>query len=260
MAARDPWITVEGQCRLSRWRFCATCRQPYTGVLEVELDRRLWRRHRDAPTSVEKFRAQTILASALTFLDEFDAAERLHEESRREVPDGDPLYNKIVLASDLDWAGVLTNVGRDRDALEVLRRIRPRAELREDARARLAFTDVECTALGKLGRVQEAWPLAADAVEVARSSYGPQSPEMLEAMCLQAKLFASIGRFEEAKATLQHVLAAQTRLLGPSHVRTCSTQEVLRYVETCSTQEVLRYVEDTRRTQDVPRHVASRTA
>jgi len=228
MAARDEWMTVEGGGQLNRWIVCGTCHQCFTGALALELRLRCWRQHyRDASVTEVRCRALTNLGMKLVGLEEFDVAQRLYQEARRGVADHDPIYRSVILPAEIYWASALQNAARPRDALENLIRIGPR--VCEDALRRV-YNKCMGAALGDLGRVQEALPFVADALELARKSLGSQSAATLDTMVLQAQLVARIGRVEEAKATLDHVLAVQTRIFGPDHEHIRRTQAALRSI------------------------------
>jgi len=78
-----------------------------------------------------------------------------------------------------------------------------------------------------LGRLEDAQQVADDAVELARDFFGHQSETALDAMCVQGHLLGMSGRVEEAKATVSHVLAESTRVLGPEHHMTRDTERIL---------------------------------
>jgi len=159
-------------------------------------------------------------------------AERLDEEARRGVADHDPMYVEVVLPSEMARADALLKLGRSRDALETLTRIR--ATMERDyalSRARSTFDTMMSRALTNLGRGEEAVRFAADAVETSRFFDGPHAVETLDAMFVRGQTLAKIGRVEEAQETLRHVLAARTRILGPAHVHTRRTQDALRRID-----------------------------
>jgi len=234
MAARDEWMFVDGWPPLSRWFRCVTCHQTFTRALGIEMDRRRWRHHREAPVSSAKYEALAKLAGKLVRHEEFDVAERLYDEARRGVPlDNDTVQQRLILPSEIDRVSALLQVGRFRDALEILSRFRPSLGLclpktRAEYYRYMGFT------LGGLGRLEEALPFAAEAVELARTSEGPQSFDALDAMDMQAWLFSQVGRVEEAKAALTHILALNTRVFGPDHENTRHTRDTLESMSTRS--------------------------
>jgi len=157
-------------------------------------------------------------------------ATHLDEEARRGVADDDATYHRLILPSEMDRAHALVAVGRPRDALNILSRVRPWMVQCEDLALCASYYRALSEALLCLGRIEDAQPVADEAVELARTTHGPRSEEAHNAMCCQAQVIAEIGRVEEAKETLRHVLATRTRLLGPEHVATCKTQEALRRI------------------------------
>jgi len=233
MARRDKFMTVAGRGRMSRWTYCAVCYQMFTGALEVSIDRSHWRHFRQATTnSVDKCEALTTLARTLLEHKEFTAADRLYEGALRDVA-GDAIYRDILLQAQISRAGALSNMGRPRDAFEILTRLQPM--MVEEPGVRVArhadYNKVITATLVNVGRAEDALPVAARAVELSTIANGPQSREALDGMCVQAQLFAAVGRVQEAKAMLGHVLAARTRLLGPLHEMTRKTQDALRRIE-----------------------------
>jgi len=181
MATRDPFVIVQGRGPLARWGSCGLCNHEFTGALEIELHRRHWRQHRDAPGSLGVCAALTDLASSLVRLEEFDVAERYFDEALHGVADDDQTHRRIILWSNLARATALNLAGRPRDALEILTRIGPRIEMFEDARIHADYMNKMTVTLANLHRIEEARPVAAEAVELARSCYGAQSLEALEA-------------------------------------------------------------------------------
>jgi len=161
-------------------------------------------------------------------------AERLYEAGRgvaEGVADAD--HELCMLFSDIARTRALISAGRSGDALQTLTRIRPRIELCGDTLVRVNYRTTMCAALYRMDRFEEAMRLAADAVELA-TSFGPDSSEALDAMCLQGQVLAAISGIEEAKTIMGHVLAARTRLLGPDHELTRMTRHFLRQVEAAS--------------------------
>mmetsp|Transcript_9478 Transcript_9478/g.38722 ORF Transcript_9478/g.38722 Transcript_9478/m.38722 type:complete len:104 (+) Transcript_9478:164-475(+) len=74
---------------------------------------------------------------------------------------------------------------------------------------------------------KEALPHATYAVMVTTETTGLRARYALDAMFAQARLFDAIGRVEEAKALLDKVHAASTRLYGPEHEETRKVQRAL---------------------------------
>jgi len=86
------------------------------------------------------------------------------------------------------------------------------------------------SALANQGRILEALPSVADAVDLARTTTGPHSEVTLGAMFSQAQLLPYIGQIEKAKANLGHVLAETTRILGGDHEHTQRVRTACRRV------------------------------
>mmetsp|Transcript_6434 Transcript_6434/g.27082 ORF Transcript_6434/g.27082 Transcript_6434/m.27082 type:complete len:202 (+) Transcript_6434:104-709(+) len=197
------------------------------GALEIEMDRRRWRRRRDAPEDIMISKREALRGVALTLLSrgQFDAGESLYEEASRGVPEA------LMLPSHIDRAQALKKAGRPCDALEILTGLPTMMVPSQRTEVRVAHSQLMSGSLADVGRIDEALPYAAEAVDLARTC---PAEVLLEAMSLQAQIFAMIGRFDDAKAMLGHVLAGRTRLLGPDHEHTRNTQAVLRDVEAAS--------------------------
>jgi serine/threonine protein kinase/tetratricopeptide (TPR) repeat protein len=73
---------------------------------------------------------------------------------------------------------------------------------------------------------------AARAVQIRERYYGPQHPETLDALALQAEVFSSaswqdLRKARAAEPVARRVLAARRRVLGPAHPDTLATQTQL---------------------------------
>mmetsp|Transcript_25560 Transcript_25560/g.101900 ORF Transcript_25560/g.101900 Transcript_25560/m.101900 type:complete len:217 (+) Transcript_25560:183-833(+) len=203
--------------------------QHFNDTLGLEMERRHWRHVREGPITESKCLAQTKLARRLVFLEEFDAADRLYDQVWRDVAGREPIYSRVVLPAETARAAALT-FRRPRDALEILARLLPTVERCRDPWTRVLHCKWTSVALTNRGLYEEAVPYAAHAVDLARLTSGPQSQNALNAMYMQAKLFARMGRIEEARTLLDQVLAYRERTLGPDHHDTRAAQDVLRSI------------------------------
>jgi len=222
MAARDEWMTIEGRADVSRWGNCCLCRQMFSGALAIHMARRWWRRSRDAPDSDEKRQALGCVGSTLRLRDEFEAAERLDEESTRGLANDDPdvLLNEITRAY---------NRNRQNPAalFEALHGLRARVARCGHGGVRATHAHALAYTLRDLGRPQEALACAAESVELATSDVGAESPLAFISAVEFARVLASVGRVQEARAELSRVLATQTRVLGADHDSTRETRIIL---------------------------------
>mmetsp|Transcript_3064 Transcript_3064/g.11688 ORF Transcript_3064/g.11688 Transcript_3064/m.11688 type:complete len:312 (-) Transcript_3064:1343-2278(-) len=228
MATRDEWIQLDDGEELNRWAYCSTCHQPFMGSLALDLCRRRWRLLRDADVSwlEGKGRAHANLATVLSLYDEGDAAEELHEMSRRalaiEVP-GSASHIKC----ELDRVDVLINSAREREALATMKQLKPKIDKCADRSVRDAlrkqYAGAMTAACAKIGRFDDALRYAAETGELARKCKGAESAEALRAWRVHAQMLTRLGRVKEAKASVDKLLVTQTRVLGADHPETYDT-------------------------------------
>jgi len=222
MAARDEWMTIEGRGSLNRWEECATCYESFTGVLQAEMERRWWRQIRDAPASDARRKALQNVSVVLKQGDEGDAADGLDEEAIQGLDREDPtvLLTEVSRAAHLLETNPAATIG-------ILSALQWRMERCHVAQTRLAFTALLANALNRVGRFEEALPVAAECVQRATALHGPERSDSLEAMKLHAITIINAGRVDEGRAMLARIIATQTRVLGADHVSTRRTTEIL---------------------------------
>mmetsp|Transcript_8432 Transcript_8432/g.34726 ORF Transcript_8432/g.34726 Transcript_8432/m.34726 type:complete len:233 (-) Transcript_8432:313-1011(-) len=223
MAARDAFLTLDRGRRINRWSQCGTCHQALTGALCIEMDRRVWRHHREATPDVSDYDVRQVLgnvAGSLRHSDEIDAADQLTELVVRGLGRDDPM----VLRAELERALVET----DHDAaLESLTRLRPRVAQCESLAVREDFAGKMTCVLANLERHREAIPYAVESIELATAYEGAESETALVNMYTLGRLLVDAGRVDEGMAALSRVHATQTRVLGADHHETRETRDML---------------------------------
>jgi len=230
VAAREEWMAAEGNREISRWIYCAICHQPYTDALRVRVARSHWRLYRDNPDdgSDEKRQALGHVASTFKENEEHDTAHRLAEDATRALPRDD----REVLLSEIQQSLSRTNPAA---SLENLLGLRARVARCEDVNVRMTHAFLVGSLLCNLGRAREALEFAEESVELARSSFGPESSVALNCAASRAEVLARVGRVQEARAELSRVLAAQTRILGANHNTTLRTKDIIANLPATST-------------------------
>src|SRR3954471_19247787 len=77
------------------------------------------------------------------------------------------------------------------------------------------------------GQVNEAVPLAEQALELARQAFGPRHPNMLASMNNLASVLDSQGRYGEAEPLYRETLQLRREVLGPRHPDTLTSMNNL---------------------------------
>jgi len=222
MAVRDEFMTVEGRGQLSRFVHCPTCHQTFTGLLLLEMHRRMWRRYRDAPASDHARKAFMSVVLALINFGEEDAANELREEALR----GLPRDHRNVLEFEVLRAEMLFKSHPDKSH-EMLDGLRERMQRCDDASVRSRFESALAVALTNKGRVEEALPFAARGAKLAVVAHGPESMSALGSLGRYAGLLFFTGRADESRSLLTRLLATKTRVLGADHPDTKNTKATI---------------------------------
>jgi len=221
-AARVPWMNIEGRGNMSRFSYCATCRQFLCGALRLEMGRRWWQNYRDTPNSDNKRHSFSSASMVLRTYGELDAANKLVEEYTQGMARDDPR----VLFAEIDRAHGL--LGTDPAAtLRTLTALQPGVERCGVPGVRESYLQSLAWALYELGRYEEALPVAAEGAQLSTALTRPESHTALIATELHALALIKVGRVGEGKAMLAHVFATKTRLIGADHEDTRRTKKTL---------------------------------
>ena len=215
------------------WHTCTTCKQRYTGAVNLGLAEALWERHRRRPVhNADRLAAQGNLASAYVAQGRFVEAERrfrnLFTTQRRLF--GADCEPTIVMALNLGM--VLRNQDKNIEAVAVFRDVLPRAQRvlgPEHAYALTAASGLAST-LTNLGNKIEAEPLLRDTLAIQQRVLGYGDHDTLETGRALSVLLINTRRYTEAEELSRVALAQAKRTLGPEHPLTLTVANVLALV------------------------------
>ena len=184
VACRVQAAEYQGTGHHTGWYTCTTCKQLYTGAMELGLAEALWERHRRKPArNPDRLSAQNLLASAYMAQGRYAEAEELYRKllaaTQRLV--GADHEDTLIVALNLAMA--LRNQGKNSEAEAVLRDI-----------------------LLKMQRAN-----------------GPEHEETLCAARELAAVLHNLRKYDEAEPLLRDTLAIQRRVHGDSHLATVVT-------------------------------------
>ena len=222
-------VSKEASCAdetvLDGWNKCGNCKQPFIGALQLEIQRRFWRRYRSSEEDYQRYFAAKCMVETLGMNREFDAANQLLDEASTCV--GNDM--DMLLDLKLCRAIILTDNGQKLEALDLLQAMLPEAKAdSEDPESYSCTMHQIADLLLDLDRNQEAHEATAEVVAYDKAHYGPEDPRTLKAMRTYAAACAKTGRMEEAKALFEDVLSTETRILGRDHGETRETRQSMR--------------------------------
>mmetsp|Transcript_32176 Transcript_32176/g.102586 ORF Transcript_32176/g.102586 Transcript_32176/m.102586 type:complete len:468 (-) Transcript_32176:178-1581(-) len=208
---------------------CSTCGQSFTGVLRIVLMRKYWRSNRLSPQEDARRLAATVLSNELCGTLEspdFEAQEYLHDAATHGLGETHP--GRIM--SIVERANVLLKLRRPSDALQLLQVTVPKVKLHCTESLLYVALDLMAGSLLVLGRLEDALPIAADAVELAERLRSENSDFRHRANDLYAHCLASLGRRQEASAIWMKEVEFCERVCGPTHVKTQAIKWNLEYL------------------------------
>ena len=212
------------------WSACTTCKQQYTGAMQLGLAEALWERHRRKPArNNDRLAAQNLLGGAYAAQGRDAEAEELFRELLAAVQRraGADHQNTLMLALNLGMA--LRNQGKHNEAEAVLRNTLPRMQrvLGPEHDHTLSAASELATALQNQQKYEEAEPLLRDTLAIQRRVHGDGHLETLVSCKNLATLLISTRRCSDAEELLRVALAQARRTLGPEHPETLNTALVL---------------------------------
>ena len=229
-ACRGDMGFVHVQCQIKcserdemSWCNCGTCKQPFFGVVQLDLARARWERAQDRrEEDRERLNAMDCLANALAGSLDYAAALRLYEQGlaieRRVNGDLDP----NTLASIHNLAKCHIQQGDPSLALplaeECLRGCRQTVgdEHTVTLSAMSTLSDVQ----REMGNHDEALLLAQRALATRRRTLGNQHFHTLISMNRAAVILTRMGDKEAALPLYEETMALQKRTLGSEHPET----------------------------------------
>ena len=211
--------------RFEGWTRCGNCKQCFQGALNLQINRRFWRRHRSNHNVGKRYDSTRSLVTCLGFNGELDVAKQLLDEASTFV--GNDL--EALLDLKLFKAIMLTTNGEQLEALGLLQAMLPQAKAYAEnpffyTQAMLHLAHV----LFDLHLYQKSHEAAAELILFTREKFGGDDPLTLKAKSRYASASAGLGRLEEAKANFEDVLTTQTRVFGRDHPDTQHTIDVMR--------------------------------
>ena len=217
-ASGDPRATF------TAWRMCGNCKQGFVGALELEMNRRFWRRYRSSQDLHLRYHATKSLAAWLGNNGEVDTANQLFDDASTFVGNntGELLELKLVRAV------MQMKNGQNLKALGLLQAMLP------EAKVYTAYPSVYGQAMRQtaivlihLDRNQEAHETATELVAFAKAKFGLEDNETLMAVTTYASACARLGRVEEAKTSFEDALSTHTRVFGRDHPFTQATRDLM---------------------------------
>ena len=214
----------------ARWHTCATCKQQYTGAMQLGLAEALWERHRRKPArNQDRLAAQNLLAAAYMAQGrDAEAAELFRgflAAFQRLV--GSDHQNTLIVAMNL--GSTLQNQGKGSEAEAVLRDTLPRLQRVHGPEHGHTLSTARALAvsLQDQQKYDEAEPLLRDTLAIQRRMYGDGHLDTVETCRYLATLLTSTRGYREAEELSRGALAQARRTLGPEHPGTLSIARVL---------------------------------
>ena len=216
-AARAP---LPGEPTFTAWVCCSTCKQRFTGQVQLRLAVVLWARHaRAVETDEERLCAAFEYSTALQDAGEHAEAARLQRgvldvRTRMLGPE-----HCVTLACATNLARSLLLIGEHVEAAALLRTTlaaRTRTAGPDDA-GTLALETNLASALNRLKEYAEAEALGRSMLEKMRRVLGPGHRDTLAGSANLAISLSEQGKHAKATEIQREVLASTTHLLGAEH-------------------------------------------
>jgi tetratricopeptide (TPR) repeat protein len=211
------------------WRQCPTCKQDYTGELQLGLARARWELVRGrAAEDGERCQAADGLATALTDAGDFEGALPLFEEAlavKRSIYGDDDTDFLDMLTSIGNLASLHCDMGNHDLALPLYTEaLAKRRRLLGDAHPRTLNSISNLATLhSDMGNLDLALPLDEEALAGHRRVQGNAHPDTLDSIHNMGILRDDMGEHAAAATLMREALAGRRRVLGEDHPRTQAT-------------------------------------
>jgi hypothetical protein len=230
VACKTEYAAHQGPGYHKGWHTCPTCKQKYTGAIELGLAETLWARLQARPAE-DKHRqsAQNLLANAYfeagrdaeaeaLYLDLLATARRVH---------GAIHSNTLQVSGNL--GRLLLQQGKHSAAEAVFRDTLPvqRIALGPEHEDTLDSASSLASALENQGKFSEAEPLLRDTLAIQQRVLGERHPSTLATATDLAILLGKTGQYAEAEELSRIALAQSHRMLGPEHPQNLNMAQVL---------------------------------
>ena len=205
------------------WVYCLTCKQKFTGLVQLRFAMTLWAKHaRAVETNLERLLAATLYTMALSAAGEHAEAARLQRSildvrTRTLGPD-----HRETLISASNLAASLVHLGECAEVAALLQStlaVRTRTLGSDEPGTRMVEGHLTF-ALFSLREYAEVETLGRGTLEKMRRILGPGHHETLATSANLAASLAHQGKHTEAVEIGREVLVQNTRLLGAEHERT----------------------------------------
>ena len=202
------------------WFECPTCKQSYTGPMNLGLAEALWKRLQGRPAEDrDRLCAQNDLAISYMQAGRLAEAESLYRDLlavRRHV-DGPDHQQTLLVAGNLGTT--LLNLGKHSEAEVVLRDTLSRQQdvLGPEHKCTLCTAGSLAGALQNQGKDAEAEPKVRHTLAIQQRVLGEGHFDTLSTAYSLALLLAKSGKYAEAVELGRGTLTQATRTLGPDH-------------------------------------------
>jgi hypothetical protein len=204
------------------WTHCPTCKQQFTGAVQLELSRACWELRRNRPEAdIERLAALGNLACALSATEEFDgaAARLLYEElvavKRRTMGDGHPATFDAIGRLGCLLLRMDDNAGAQPLLEEALAGLRL-AAVRDDDAALLRTMHSLAAVYDRMGATGKARFVLEEILVVLRRTQ-PAEPHTFVAINNLSGALMQAGDSTAALALREEAAASALRVLGPDH-------------------------------------------
>ena len=212
------------------WYTCTTCKQGFTGAMELGLAEALWARQRRKPAwNADRLHAQNLLAGAYSSQGRYTEAAELIRQllTTSQCRVGADHANALTVA--LNLGSVLNNQGKPSEAEAVLRDTLPRMHRVHGPEHERTLCTARALAatLQSQQKYDEAEPLLRDTLAIQRRVHGDGHSETLMTCRDSAKMLTDMRRCSDAEELSRGALAHARRTLGPEHPDTLGIARVL---------------------------------
>ena len=188
------------------------CKQEFTGALQLQLARHMWRRHRDDSVNSRLLvDSCVLLGEVLVANDEEDAEKRLIG------PVSTSSYSVVI--HKLMVASIMAKE-RPEEALKFYEEVASQAKRHGD-RAMLFLAQSQYICVTQhLGRYEESVAMATECLESTKTYLDTSSEGKYEVLSMFAFACGMTGRFDESRRAFDELLVSTTRVLGRDHEKT----------------------------------------
>jgi len=197
---------------------CMNCKQAFTGALQLQLARRMWRRHRDESVESKLLLESCNLLGVLLGLNDEEDAEKCVT---------DVLLNSLHIDNGPHKLKVASRMAKEwpEEALKLIEEVVSQVKQDGDIDLKFRAQNQYMQEAQRLGRFEETVAMATECLEYAKTYCGDSSdPYLIERKHTALNMFAAscgmTGRFDESKRTFDELIVSATRIYGREHENT----------------------------------------